>query len=285
MTAALDYLAFFATSLAGYLALYLTTNAACWCIHSGRLWGDPRESRIQADRVAPAGQVAREIRLSVLNLPFFALSATIVYALYRQGWTRIYLDLAEASRLYFAVSVLLVMAVHETYFYWMHRLLHWKPLFRRVHRLHHLSVTPTSWAGYATHPIEGLLMSGNLILPPLLFPVHPLAMVLYVVVQMSYSTFGHSGHDGFPDEFRRRWYLSWHNTPSHHDDHHRYVHGNFGHYVNLWDWLMRTELPHGDLLRRRKRPPPRPRSERREGTWYRCPLDYVRDDADPVQHR
>lgn len=242
MNAALDSLIFFGAALAFYVVLYLSVNGLCVWLFSGRACV---RYRIQPDRTATVGQVAREIRLSLLNLPFFALSATIAYGLYRQGWTQVYLDLSDASWLYFALSVVLVMAVHETYFYWMHRLLHWKPLFRHVHRVHHRSRTPTSWAGYATHPVEGLLMSGNLIVHPLLFPVHPLAMVLYLVIQMVYSTLGHCGYDTFPPVFRRRWYLSWHNTPSHHDDHHRYVHGNFGHYLNVWDWLMRTELPHG----------------------------------------
>jgi Delta7-sterol 5-desaturase len=251
MNAALDHLAFFGAALAGYLALYFVTNAACSLVCSGGLLGDRNEDRIQTDRTAPAGQVWREIWLSILNLPFFALSATVAYGFYRQGWTRIYLDLTDTSWLYFGFTVLLILGIHETYFYWAHRLLHWKPLFRRIHSVHHRSVTPTSWAGYATHPVEGLLMSGNLLLYPLLFPVHPLAIVLYLVIQMIYSTLGHCGYDHFPPAFRQRWYLAWHNTPSHHDDHHHYVRGNFGHYLNLWDWLMRTELPHGHLARER----------------------------------
>jgi sterol desaturase/sphingolipid hydroxylase (fatty acid hydroxylase superfamily) len=243
MGATFNYLLFFGAAYAGYLALYLAVNLACHFVYASGKGRDWSASRIQPGRVASAGQVEREIRLSVLNLTFFALAATVVYALYRQGWTRIYLGLGSKSWAYFFLSVLLVMAVHETYFYWAHRLLHWRPLFRRVHRVHHLSRTPTSWAGYATHPVEGLLISGNLLIPPLLFPVHPLAMGLYVVIQMIYSTLGHCGYDHFPRSFRRRWYLAWHNTPSHHDAHHTHVHGNFSHYVSLWDRLMRTELP------------------------------------------
>ena len=243
MDAVFECLLFFAVALAGYLALYLLVNIACTVVYSGRVW-NWTSCRIQPDRRAARGQSWREMRLSVMNLPFFALSATIGYVLYRQGWTQVYLNIGDRSWLYFAVTVLLSVGIHETYFYWMHRLLHWKPMFRHVHRVHHLSRTPTSWAGYATHPVEGLLMSGNLILYPLLFPVHPLAIVLYLVVQMIYSSLGHCGYDTFPRVFRLYWYLAWHNTPSHHDDHHRYVRGNFSHYVNFWDLLMGTTLPH-----------------------------------------
>jgi sterol desaturase/sphingolipid hydroxylase (fatty acid hydroxylase superfamily) len=245
-------LTFFTAALAGYLALYFLVNGACQLVFCSGLCGDWGGRRIQPDRAAPAGQARREMLLSVLNLPFFALSATVAYGLYRRGWTQVYLDLAGTSWLYFAFTVLLILVLHDAYFYWAHRLLHWRPLYRSVHRVHHLAHTPTSWGAYATHPLEGLLISGNLLLYPLLFPVHPLAVALYIVIQMVYSTLGHCGYDAFPPEFRRRWYLSWHNTPSHHDDHHRYVRGNFGHYLNLWDWLMGTELPHGDLVLRRQ---------------------------------
>jgi Delta7-sterol 5-desaturase len=179
----------------------------------------------------------------VLNLAFFALTATIAYGLYRMGWTKIYVDLWERPWWYFAGSVLLIIAIHDTYFYWAHRLLHWKPLFRRVHRLHHLSLTPTCWAGYATHWGEGLLMSANFLIYPLLFPVHPLAILVYVVIQNIYSTLGHCGYDPFPEWLRHRWYMAWHNTPTHHDNHHRYTNGNYGHFFNLWDRLMGTEQP------------------------------------------
>lgn len=242
MSTAFDYLGFFCVAYAALVALYFMVNGACyWVFYSGR-WGDWTDYRIQPDKRPAPGQVRREIVLSVLNLAFFGLTATVDYGFYRQGWTQIYLDLSARSWWYFAASVLLIIAIHDTYFYWMHRLLHWKPLFRRVHRVHHLSLTPTSWAGYATHWGEGLLMSGNFLIYPLLFPVHPLAIVLYVVIQNIYSTLGHCGYDSFPPWLRRRWYLAWHNFPTHHDNHHRYTNGNYGHFANCWDRLMGTEL-------------------------------------------
>ncbi len=27
--------------------------------------------------------------------------------------------------------------LHDAWFYWTHRLLHWKPLYRHVHAIHH----------------------------------------------------------------------------------------------------------------------------------------------------
>ena len=38
---------------------------------------------------------------------------------------------------YIALCVLLLDGLHDTWFYWTHRLLHWRPLYRAVHWEHH----------------------------------------------------------------------------------------------------------------------------------------------------
>ena len=78
-----------------------------------------------------------------------------------------------------------------------------------------------------------------------------LLLVLFVLfLQNIYDTFGHSGYEFFP-----RWMLrskvvsTLHLTPTHHDAHHRYFKGNFGHYSNIWDKLMKTELDRYDEMK------------------------------------
>ena len=43
---------------------------------------------------------------------------------------------------------------HDTYFYWTHRAMHHRALFKFFHRYHHKSVTPTAWTAYSFHPAE-----------------------------------------------------------------------------------------------------------------------------------
>lgn len=38
------------------------------------------------------------------------------------------------------LCVALLDALHDTWFYWTHRLLHWKPLYKHVHYMHHRCV-------------------------------------------------------------------------------------------------------------------------------------------------
>jgi sterol desaturase/sphingolipid hydroxylase (fatty acid hydroxylase superfamily) len=38
---------------------------------------------------------------------------------------------------YVAVCVVLLDVLHDAWFYWTHRALHWRPLYRAVHWEHH----------------------------------------------------------------------------------------------------------------------------------------------------
>lgn len=57
----------------------------------------------------------------------------------------------------FCAVLFMVPFWREFHFYWIHRLIHWKPLYDRVHYLHHYNINPGPWSGLAMHPIEHLL--------------------------------------------------------------------------------------------------------------------------------
>ena len=40
------------------------------------------------------------------------------------------------------LTVVALDYLHDAWFYWTHRLLHWKPLYRHVHYLHHRYAPP-----------------------------------------------------------------------------------------------------------------------------------------------
>lgn len=39
--------------------------------------------------------------------------------------------------LYVIATVAALDVLHDTWFYWTHRLLHWRPLYRKIHYMHH----------------------------------------------------------------------------------------------------------------------------------------------------
>jgi sterol desaturase/sphingolipid hydroxylase (fatty acid hydroxylase superfamily) len=67
-----------------------------------------------------------------------------------------------AHRVWCAALLLVIPVWREAHFYAIHRLIHWPPLYRSVHRLHDTNVNPGPWSGLAMHPVEHVLLDRSL---------------------------------------------------------------------------------------------------------------------------
>ena len=101
--------------------------------------------------------VQREIGLSLVTAGLFALMLGALYVLTDLGLTRIYYDVARHGWGYFVASIAAIAVVHDSYYYWAHRLMHHRAVYRRVHAVHHQFTNPTPFAAYAFHPLHGVL--------------------------------------------------------------------------------------------------------------------------------
>ena len=124
------------------------------------------------DRRPVRADLVREITASSLTVLIFSLNGFGIYLGMQAGLMHVYLDVHQHGLLWLLASLPMLLLAHDTYFYWLHRGMHHRWLYRRVHRLHHRSVTPTPFAAYAFHPLEALLEAAFLPLFLLLFPVH-----------------------------------------------------------------------------------------------------------------
>ena len=154
-----------------------------------------------------------------------------------------YFEVSDHGWGWFMVSIVLALLVHDTYFYWTHRLMHLPRLFPLFHRIHHLSNNPSPWAAYSFAPAEAVLQAGIFPLMVMILPIHPLAFVLFTLWQILFNVVGHTGF-----EFHPRWLMKtplWFflNTPTNHVMHHETMRGNYGLYFNIWDRLMGTSHP------------------------------------------
>lgn len=64
---------------------------------------------------------------------------TLVEHMYARGWGKLYGGPVTGARHwgYVLVCVCLLDYLHDTWFYWTHRLLHWRPVYKWVHWEHH----------------------------------------------------------------------------------------------------------------------------------------------------
>lgn len=182
----------------------------------------------------------REILYSITTAFIFAGIGYIVFLTPVKEYTQAYFSIEERGVGYLILSIALIIVVHDTYFYWTHRLMHYPPVYRWFHKVHHLSVNPSPWAAMAFHPLEAVIEAGIIVVVVFLFPVHPLAIGIFLLFMMVYNVYGHLGYELYPKGFSRSMIGKWINTSVNHNQHHQYFKGNYGLYFLFWDRLMGT---------------------------------------------
>jgi len=187
--------------------------------------------------------VLREIGYSISSMLIFGAIIVLTIFAGQEGYTRVYAHIDQHGYFYFIFSIILMIFLHDAYFYWTHRLMHWKPLFKIAHKTHHLSVNPTPFAAYAFHPIEAVIEVGIIPLIAFTIPYHSFALITFTLYSLLLNVMGHLGFEIFPKGFASHRLLKWHNTSTHHNMHHRLTKCNYGLYFNIWDRLMKTNHP------------------------------------------
>jgi sterol desaturase/sphingolipid hydroxylase (fatty acid hydroxylase superfamily) len=136
-----------------------------------------------------------------------------------------------------------VLVVHDAYFYWTHRLMHARSLFRFFHWEHHKSSAPTVFTAYSFAMPEAIMQGLFGVFYVALFPCTMATLIFFQFVEIGHNLIIHSGVDFYPRTLvtHPRW--GWLAGPAHHDIHHRTSRGNFGLYTRFWDRLMNTENP------------------------------------------
>lgn len=181
----------------------------------------------------------RDIGYSLLTIAIFASVALLVFDVLLP-YTNLYAEPDKYGWGYYVFSYVWMFLLHDTYFYWMHRLMHHPKFYRRVHLIHHKSTNPTPWTAYAFHPLEAVLEAGIIPLIAFTLPVHREALGWFFLFQIVYNVYGHLGYELYPKGFHKTWIGRYVNTSVAHNMHHKYFTGNYGLYTLIWDRLLGT---------------------------------------------
>lgn len=210
------------------------------------LWGLLRRRlahrRIEA-AYPEARHLRREIVFSILSIGVFALIGVGMTFSALQGWTQFYIRFDSYGWGYWFLSLAALIVLHDAYFYWTHRAMHHRLLFKWFHRLHHRSHNPSPWAAYSFAPAEAVVQGLFLTMMAFVMPLHPTVIMAFILHQILRNALGHSGFEVFPRSWQSHPLLKWINTTSHHHLHHSKGRGNYGLYFLWWDRLMGTEHP------------------------------------------
>ena len=187
-------------------------------------------------------QIRGEIGWSLLSAAIYGIPAGVVaWGWQARGWTRISTDPGAFPLWSLPLSLLVYLLVHDSWFYWTHRLMHRPRWFRLAHAVHHASRPPTAWAAMSFHPIEAL--SGALVIPALVFlvPIHVAVLGLVLTIMTVMGVTNHMGWEMFPARLVHSRAGNWLITASHHHLHHEHYRCNYGLYFRHWDRLCGTD--------------------------------------------
>jgi sterol desaturase/sphingolipid hydroxylase (fatty acid hydroxylase superfamily) len=127
---------------------------------------------------------------------------------------------------------LLIPLWRETHFYFVHRLLHWKPLLRAIHSVHHRNPNPGPWSGMSMHPVEHILYL-SVVAIHFVVPSHPIHFLINAQLTALTPAAGHAG-------FEAPLFGFWPASDYFHYLHHKHVSCNYGVPIVPWDkWLGR----------------------------------------------
>jgi sterol desaturase/sphingolipid hydroxylase (fatty acid hydroxylase superfamily) len=137
------------------------------------------------------------------------------------GWLP-YLDWTKHP-IWFVIILLAIPVWRDIHFYLVHRLIHWPPLYRTVHSLHHKNVNVGPWAGLSMHPVEHLLYY-SAVLIHWVVPSSP----IHAIFQLQHLSFAPGQtHSGFEQlVIKDGVQLKTHDY--YHYLHHKYFECNYG---------------------------------------------------------
>ena len=187
------------------------------------------------------GDYLREISFSISSLIIFAMIPTIFIGNPEiSSHTLLYKNIEERGWIYFILVFPIMIFLHDTYFYWTHRLMHHKFIFKIFHLVHHKSTNPSPWAAYAFHPLEAIVEAGILVIFLFVLPIHQIHFFVFFFFAILYNVYGHLGWEIYPKDFNLTRVGKWINTSVSHNQHHKYFKGNYGLYFLFWDRIMGT---------------------------------------------
>ncbi|MCJ1431146.1 C-4 sterol methyl oxidase [Xylographa pallens] len=159
------------------------------------------------------------------------------------------------SLLTMALQIAVFFVIEDAGHYWLHRALHWGPLYKNIHKIHHQYSAPFGLAAEYASPIEVMLLGIPTVGTPILWcaitgNLHILTMYTWILLRLFQAIDAHSGYE-FPWSLHH--FLPVWAGAQHHDVHHEKFIGNYSSSFRWWDKLMDTEAGFEAQKRRRER--------------------------------
>lgn len=135
----------------------------------------------------------------------------------------------------------LCLILEDFYHYWAHRFLHWKAIYKYVHKVHHYHTAPFGIAAEYAHPVETVFLGFGTMLGPIVLMVmstfHLMTLYTWLSLRLIQTVEVHSGYS-FP--FWPTKIIPFWGGAKFHDLHHMTFSSNYASTFTLWDRVFGT---------------------------------------------
>ncbi|GAB7362074.1 hypothetical protein MBLNU230_g2108t1 [Neophaeotheca triangularis] len=184
-------------------------------------------------------QMRMEIQQTMGAIPIIAVFTAPIFVLEVRGYSFVYDTVSNPGFTHPLLSIFgsswnwiqfpVFFCFTDFCIYWIHRALHSKLLYRRLHKPHHKWIMPTPYASHAFHPLDGYAQGVPYHIFVFLFPLQKFAYIaLFTFIQIWTVMI----HDG---EYVANSAII--NGAACHTMHHLYFNYNYGQFTTFWDRL------------------------------------------------
>jgi ring-1,2-phenylacetyl-CoA epoxidase subunit PaaE len=231
-------------SLTGTLILLTAVYLIIWKLFGKKL----AKKRIQLANRVGWHQISFEIKNTIIALLASGILTGGILYLSNQGYTKLYTEVGKHGWAYEVLMVLILLFWSDTTFYWIHRWLHTKRMYKYIHAVHHESLDTSPYTSNSFHFLEPTFLTFAIAPLFFLFPISAAALGITQVIGTFNNIKSHLGYELYPAWFRKNWLLNNLVTSTHHNLHHTQYNGNYGLMIRFWDRVCGTELPDTDKV-------------------------------------
>jgi Delta7-sterol 5-desaturase len=197
--------------------------------------------RIQLVNRVDGNQIKAEILNSFFTLIVSTLFVIVIFLLKSLGYTKIYTDINEYPKYYAYGGFFVFLFLDDTWFYWVHRLLHHPKIFKYIHKVHHKSIDVNPFTSLSFHWAEALLLTFWIVPVSMVFPMYVPALGILQIWGFLDNIKSHLGYEFFPSWWNKN-IGKFMTSSTHHNMHHSKFNGNYGVHFRIWDKLLGTEF-------------------------------------------
>jgi ring-1,2-phenylacetyl-CoA epoxidase subunit PaaE len=201
----LEFLQQYLTSVVGALTIMSVAFLIVWIAFGNKL----RNRKVQLSKRAGWSQIKEEIGASLLAFIGSTVFMFLILSFKDNGLTKFYVEAGKYGLWYEVLTVVTMLLISDTWFYWSHRAMHHPSIYKYVHALHHKSLDVNPYTSTSFHTIEALWLTVWVLPLVLIMPVSMTALGVMQVLGTFNNLKSHLGYELFPGFFKNAHAIQW----------------------------------------------------------------------------